>query len=56
MRKARVSVKVTWDLDSVPGWNHEPEDVAKALENYIRSAIGDHYNPHVWVGTPEVIE
>ncbi len=39
----KVTVEISWHLDAIPGWNHQPEDVVEML----RRELGriEHYEP-----------
>jgi hypothetical protein len=54
VKKKRNSYIVTIDHDPIPGWNNEPEDFQKWLQQYLQSTLG-HYNPEVEL-LGEVIE
>lgn len=43
-RKAQVTV--TWNLDEVPGWNHDPLDFQLWLQKMLSDSM-PHYNPVV---------
>ena len=46
MERTRATATVTWDLDPIPGWNHEPGDVISFLSRDLNERMG-HYNPEV---------
>lgn len=44
--RTRAKLTVEWDLDPVPGWNDNPQDLVTNLQHHLNSAM-PHYNPNV---------
>ena len=42
----RAKIEVTFDLDMVPGFNYEAEDIAGRVLRYLQDSC-PHYNPEV---------
>ncbi len=49
----RVTATVSWNLDQVPGWNYEPDDVVNLIQRKLDEAI-PHYEPIVVLRTVAV--
>lgn len=46
MQSSRVRFVVEMDLDLIPGWGHEPDDMEQLLNRAVCERI-PHYNPTV---------
>lgn len=44
--RTRAKLTVEWDLDPVPGWNDNPQDLVTHLQHHLDIAM-PHYNPNV---------
>ena len=46
MRKKRNVIRVEVDLDAIPGFNHEPEDMVAIIQQELTRMV-PHYKPNV---------
>ena len=44
----KATITITWDLDMVPGWNYDADDLRRQLEYDLNNSI-PWYNPVVTV-------
>lgn len=55
--KQRAKIVISWNLDMVPGWNDNPDDVKRKIEQFIKCRFDDieinliqsipHYKPRI---------